>query len=407
MPDDPEHIEHTGVISSLAFSPDGRTLATASMDHSIRLWDFTTRQRLTTLQGHLHEVWSIAFSPDGKNLVSGAKDGDVKIWPTARQQKDDVLAGARLPLGFSKDGHTLAALTREGVALFNLTTSEPEQQFSLERSRFRFGPGFGQAAAFSKDLRTLVQNLDDGSVKIWNTETRDSTTLRVSEHPVEVVSLSPDGHTLITGGWGRHLRWWDLRSGTNLVVDTEANRALFSPDGRSVATFQRGATIEIWDVATRSLRTNFVVDPQPGFGAAFSPDGKLLAVVCQDDAIHLLEAATGNEIGTFTGHKQAVSSVAFSPDGETLATASEDSTLKLWNVATQQELLTIRRLGGALRGLMFSPDQRLLVGGTSSSKAGGVRFYRAPLLAEIDAAHAVSSRTVSASAAVPAGPERN
>src|SRR6185436_3566027 len=139
----------------------------------------------------------------------------------------------------------------------------------------------------------------------------------------------------------------------------------------------------------RSLRTNFVVDPQPGFGAAFSPDGKMLAVVCQDDAIHLLEAATGNEIGTFTGHKQAVSSVAFSPDGETLATASEDSTLKLWNVATQQELLTIRRLGGALRGLMFSPDQRLLVGGSAFfSPSAGLRFYRAPLPGEAGVASA-------------------
>ena len=409
MPDDPEHIEHTGIISSLAFSPDGQRLATASLDYSIRLWDFFTRQRLGTFQGHLSEVWALAFSPDGQSLVSGAKDGSVKWWPVRRQQKEDGIPGLwQPPLAISKDSRKLAAfrqgaddsrkpaaLRQGAVVIFNLATREREVEIPLvnqsDRGRFRLP----SAVALSEDLKTLAQSLDDGRVQLWNTETRETTELKVSDRPVSLLALSPDGRSLITGGFGHALRWWDLRNPTNLVLESEAYRVLFSPDGRTLAAFQRGDTVDLWDVTTRTLRTNLVSEVELRFdlAAAFSPDGRILALVCSDDTVRLWDTMTGNMLGTCTGHKQGVSTVAFAPDGKTLATASDDSTLKLWNVATQQELLTIRRLGGALRTLLFSPDGRLLVGRRSSSvSTGGLRFYRAPAFSETDPIHARPSR---------------
>ena len=393
IPDDPEHIEHTGSISSLAFSADRRTLATASFDHSIRLWDFVTGQRLRTLQGHANEVWSIAFSPDGRTVLSGAKDGGVKLWPIHAQPKEDVIPQTWQPVAFSKDSRTLAVLTRDRTILFfNLLTREAEQQFQLDeqpaRSRFRFGP---PAIALSADLRTLAHGLDDGSVQLWNTQTRDVTTLKVSDHRVDLVALSADGRVLVTGGRGRSLRQWNLGNGTSTDLEVEAHRVLLSPDGSTLAVFPRGDIVQLWDVATASHRTNVVVDLPLIFGvaffsSAFSPDGRILTVVGEDDAIRLWDTATARLLGVCTGHKQGVSSVTFSPDGKTLATASDDSTLKLWNVATQQELLTIRRLGGAMRELLFSPDGRMLVGARGLfSRTGGLRFYHAPLFSEIDA----------------------
>ena len=412
MPDDVEHIEHTSGISALAFSPDGKMLATASLDHSIRLWDFATRQRLVTLQGHLSEVWAVAFSPDGQTVISAAKDGAVKFWPVRARAKDDLVHGSWQPLAFSHDGRTLAALNRQGsVTFFNAATREPEQVFPLETNRLRLAT----SVSLSEDLRTLAQGQEDGTVKIWNTENRDALVLKVSERAVDTVVISPDGRTLLTGGRFHNLRCWDIRSGTNVVLSGDAQKVFFSPDGRSIAAVQRVGlfqamgsfgfsqtnrpstrdrgdrdrepvnSLQIWDTATRQLRTNFVLEFSPGFEATFSPDGRTLAVTGQDDAIHLIDAVTGHELGICTGHKQTVYSVAFSPHGETLATASDDSTLKLWNVDSQQELLSVRRLGGALRGLTFSPDGRLLVGGNSSTvQTGGLRFYRAALFTETD-----------------------
>ncbi len=385
MPDDPQHIEHTGVISSLAFSPDGRTLGTASMDHSIRLWDFAMRQRVATLQGHRNEVWAMAFSPDGQTVVSAAKDGAVKLWPIRQQQKEDVLPGAWEPLTISHDSQTLVALNRQGtVAFFNLTVREPEREFQVEGTRFGRRP----SVAVSRNLKILAQGLPDGSVKLWNTETRALRTFKASDSGVDFIALSPDGQILITGERDGPLRWWDLHDTTNASLTIEAERALFSQDGRMLVTIQRGNTVQLWDVASRSPRNNLVLEPPPGFNVALSPDGKIFATDGGrddfDNAIRLWDTATGKLIGTCSGHKQSVFSVAFSPDGKTLASASDDSTLKFWNVVTQQELLTIRRIGGTLQGLIFSPNGRWLVGGNVSPRLAELRFYDASLLTETD-----------------------
>jgi WD40 repeat protein/serine/threonine protein kinase len=382
IPENPEHVEHAGVISSVGLSADGHFLVSASWDHSIRVWDLPTKRHLATLHGHLAEVWSLAVSPDGRNLITGAKDGGVNLWPMNPPQDQDVLAGGWEPLAISPDGATLAAIkeSKRSLVLLNLATRETEQEFELQPNDPQPPPG--RAVAISADFRVLVQGLPRGKVKIWDTNTRKAVDLRVAERTVDFVALSPDGASLIAGSRGRPLQWWSLAEGSNLLKTIAAERAVFSSDGHTLAAFERGNGVQMWDVTSHSLRTNFVITTPTGWVAALSPDGSILAstepIGDASNTIALWDTRSGRLIGTCVGHLQGVWSVAFSPDGKTLASTGSDCTLKLWNVATQQELMSMIQLGSRPLGVRFSPDGQILAWSFGFREAGGVRLFRAP-----------------------------
>ena len=423
LPAQPERPEHTGIIASLAYSPDGRLLATTSLDHAVRLWDVARGACVDTLQGHQAEVGGCAFAPDGHAVASGDRLGHVNVWTLPRPRGEEALAGVARPLGFSRDGSQLAALTAEGAVVFyDAATSVPRRQFPPEDP----AAGNRPVVAISGDLGRLVRASAGGKVKILDTATGESHLEYVSARDVDFLGLTPDGQRLVSGAGGQFLRSRDLRTGREFNLPFEAGRVRFSPDNRTLALLSadpgsgepaHGAVPEgplaqgrdpdsgglkisapvallgpavpdglpLWDLAANRLRTRLGVPARYVLNGAFSADGRRFATALSDDTVQLWDTATGQRTGVLTGHKQVVLAVAFSADGKTVATASEDGTLRFWAVASQQETLSLPVLGWHVSDLLFSPDGRVLVASaTARGQPPQLRFYRAPLLADTD-----------------------
>lgn len=411
LPKQPEQIEHTGFISAIAFSPNEMLLATASMDHSIRLWDVADdparpqAQRPTVLEGHLNEVWNLTFTQDGKELVSGAKDGTIKIWPTHPLPRQDTFTGLGQPLGFSGDSRTLASIAPAGnnsvITFFNFATREPIKAFTLGADQW-FGGHERQPFALSTDLGTLVQAYGDRTIKFWKTVGDEAKSLPSSDRPVDSLAVSPDGRYAVGTSRGQMATWWDIGANTRTNWDIYARAFVFSPDGRFVVSFppDEGTPTppQIWNVPTRTLRMtlNSTESNEGYFAAVVSPNGKRLAVTYSDHTIGIWDTESGKMLGLCTGHKQPAFSIAFSPDSRTLASAGADSTLRLWNVETQQELMVDRQLGDAMNNLEFSPDGQYLVGAYGSPDSSTIRIFSAPAVSEAE----IKSRLVAQQAGV-------
>ena len=345
---------HTGLVSSLAFSPDGR-LASASLDGTIRVWDATPLQghegqETLTLQ-HRDEVWSVAVSPDGQKIASAGWSMPAKVWD-AQTGKGIVEFSGHKEIVFcvawrQPDGRRIASAGGNGD-LFTVKVWDPQtgrEDFPLKVPRGE--PEFF-AVAFSPDGQHLVTGRADGTVQVWDASTGEAVgTLGTHERMVRGVVFSRDGlHLASVSGDGK-VKLWDA---TRLTKKQEARRTLqawspgqclnvaFSPDGRRLVTGGKENTVKIWDVETGEVLQTLRGHTGDAYTVAFSldPGGRWVASAGEDSTVKVWDSHTGTIVRSLRGHLGLVSSVAFTPDGRRLVSGSRDHTVKVWDV-TQLE----------------------------------------------------------------------
>ncbi|MFD9789676.1 hypothetical protein ACFWXK_01870 [Streptomyces sp. NPDC059070] len=371
---------HTGAVYLTSFSPNGRILATASYDRTIRLWDVSDRAHPkplgVPLTGHTSWVSSAVFSPDGNTLASASDDGTIRLWDVRNPSRPQPLGapltghhGTIYLIAFRPDGHTLASVGEDRtVRLWDV--ADPIRPKAL--SALTGHTAAARCVAFSPDGRTLVAGGDDGSIRLWDTSdplrpAPIDTVLTGHTGTVHSVAFSPDGRTLASGGADDTIRLWSISDprhaaplGTPLTGHTGPVWSVaFSPDDTKLAAASADSTASLWNVSDPAYPSQ-VGEPLAGssgemYALSFSPDGRTLATGSGDSKVRLWSIPTSDMIGRIG---------AFRPDGRVLATAARDHRVRLWNVAAPNRPVSLSEPftpgDGDVRSLAFSPDGRTL-----------------------------------------------
>jgi WD40 repeat protein/DNA-binding XRE family transcriptional regulator len=397
-------------VGQISFSPDGLRLAAANMDGVPKVWELSTqRDVLVLLADDTTPAKAIAYSPDGRLVATGGDAGYIWIWDAedGMQKFTLSLGGVIHSLSFNPEGTLIAAASDDGnVKVWEAATGQ--LKYSLPRQSGLYDINFlkdgrfatagqdgatrvwdqasGQqlltlvgptstviSLAGSPDGKRIATGAYDGSLRIWDaTPTHEILTIPADTAVIWNVEYSPDGNQITSASVDGFLKMWDSRTGDLLLTIPEGGDIgqgftglAYSPNGSRIATGSLDGTVTIWDSQSGKIlqvlngHTNYVV------GLAFSMDGSRLASASWDGTAKVWDLSSGDEITTFKGHRPMalISGVVFHPDGETVFTSADDEFVYQWDAKTGKTIKVFSGEGKELYGLALNSEGSLLAAG--------------------------------------------
>jgi WD40 repeat protein/serine/threonine protein kinase len=362
-------------LTRMRLSHDGRRIASVirksanPRDEEIRITDVETQQTLATLSGHdKHLLTALAISPDGEQIATGDASGGVQIRESRTGKSLHAFrstwayAGVT-DLAFSPDGRWLAYSGGQDsmLRIFDCTTWR-EVHSLTPRSGFAVG-----GIDFSPDSRWIAASNEDRTVQMWDVTTgRELHSLRGHLDTAWALTFSPDGQRVV-GGSGNEWHVWEATLGQHLLTFTDlvaGTRPAFIHQGQSLVSGRPDGQLQIRVASHRQNVLPLTGHSQGVNCVAYSPDGLVLATASDDMKIKLWDANNGIELRTLSGHQGAVTGLSFSSDGKLLASSSADKTVRLWEVETGGERAVLKGHTSVVTSVAFRPDGQRLVSGS-------------------------------------------
>ncbi len=364
-------------VHSVVYSPDGNTVAAASEDSKVRLWDTQTPKLKAILTGHTGPVKAVVYSPDGNTIATagGWKDNTVRLWDAVTGQTRGVLTGYIhiSSVAYSPDGKTIATsgdYRSDALQLWDAKTKK------LKTTYTKHTKGDLSSMVYSPDGKTIAAvNLSDNSVQLWLTETgKHKATFKHANtdrgYDISAVAYSPDGVTIaaVGGHYKNHkgtVYLWHVQTRKRKIIyegPDYISSVVYSPDGRTIATGSWNGNLQVWHTVTGEALKTIPTKHKGGVESlAYSPDGKTIASGggYRDDIVQLWDAVTGAHKSRLRGHTKTVSSVAYSPDGTTIASGSTDGTVRFWDAVTGEHKATFTAHTDIV-SVVYSPDGKTI-----------------------------------------------